>query len=275
MRMIFRIWIYGVIVSLGGSSMGLAAPPIPEPGLTLYGVVRNVQGGANVRMIVGAINIMVQPQAGAPIVVVEASLRNVNDQFSYVAQVPFATSAPGLDPVETALELTADPSLYTLSATIQGEEATIVPEEAAAFQFSRAERGALMRVDFEVSVESNDADNDGIPDSWEEAFDVDDPDGDPDGDGLTTLEEYLAGTDPTDANSSFEFIGLEVAEAGGVTLSWSSVAGKVYVVERSTSILEGFEAIRTGIAATPPVNTFTDPEAFALGEFFYRLRITP
>ncbi|MBI3879312.1 MAG: hypothetical protein HY301_04520 [Verrucomicrobia bacterium] len=46
-----------------------------------------------------------------------------------------------------------------------------------------------------------DKDHDGIPDAWEVAhglnpFDASDAKADPDGDGLTNLEEYLAGTDP-------------------------------------------------------------------------------
>ena len=41
-----------------------------------------------------------------------------------------------------------------------------------------------------------DADNDGIPDFWEEKHDVDDPDGDPDNDGLTNVDEYELRTDP-------------------------------------------------------------------------------
>ena len=51
-----------------------------------------------------------------------------------------------------------------------------------------------------------DDDNDGLPDSWEEMYaDLDqgnaDADADVDGDGYTNLEEFIAGTDPTDGNS--------------------------------------------------------------------------
>jgi YVTN family beta-propeller protein len=45
-----------------------------------------------------------------------------------------------------------------------------------------------------------DSDEDGLPDVWETAYfgDLDQgPDGDYDGDGLTNLEEYETGTDPT------------------------------------------------------------------------------
>jgi hypothetical protein len=50
-----------------------------------------------------------------------------------------------------------------------------------------------------------DSDGDGLPDEWERAYFGDlryGPDDDPDGDGYTNLEEYNAGTDPTDPLSS-------------------------------------------------------------------------
>ena len=51
---------------------------------------------------------------------------------------------------------------------------------------------------------SDDTDGDGLPDSWEMArFGslAQGPGDDPDGDGFTNLQEYQAGTDPTDAGS--------------------------------------------------------------------------
>lgn len=54
-----------------------------------------------------------------------------------------------------------------------------------------------------VLAEEDDSDGDGLPDSWEIEYFGDlshGPDEDFDGDGYTNLEEYEAGTDPTDIN---------------------------------------------------------------------------
>ena len=60
---------------------------------------------------------------------------------------------------------------------------------------------------FSFEVVSDDEDNDGIPDFWEEKYGVDDPEADPDNDGLTNLEEYELRTKPDNEDTDSD--GLE------------------------------------------------------------------
>ncbi len=70
--------------------------------------------------------------------------------------------------------------------------------------FTIAEMGQLTRKD--LSIASADFDGDGLPDAYESLhgfnpINTDNSNGDPDGDGLTNLEEFIAGTDPNDADT--------------------------------------------------------------------------
>ncbi|MDP6858669.1 MAG: hypothetical protein QF426_02505, partial [Verrucomicrobiales bacterium] len=52
-----------------------------------------------------------------------------------------------------------------------------------------------------IGATQEDEDGDGLPDSWEEKYGVDDPEGDDDNDGLTNIEEYELRTKPDKADS--------------------------------------------------------------------------
>jgi Tol biopolymer transport system component len=86
-----------------------------------------------------------------------------------------------------------------------------------------------------------DSDGDGIPDWWMiqyfghltgQAFDQSLAQDDPNGTGMTTLQDYIAGTIPTDPDSVFEASVTPAATSGGdVTLVWQAVAGRTYSVQ--------------------------------------------
>jgi len=241
---------------VGTGALAQSLPGIPEPGLTLYGEIRNTTGGGDVRLILGTLQWTVVPDAGAPITVT-TELKNINDQFSYVVQVPFQTVLPGFALSPTALQLNSSPTDYVRTAEVDGVSATIVAPATDTFSFSSADRGRLERVDLTVAVAVTDRDGDGIPDAWETQFGLDpddrnDGDLDLDGDGLTNAGEYAAGTQPDDAGSSFRFIEVSADPAVGVAVRWASVAGKTYTIERSTQLLDDFLPIAAGVSAPPP-----------------------
>jgi PKD repeat protein len=95
-----------------------------------------------------------------------------------------------------------------------------------------------------------------------------------DADGHTTWQEWRCLTDPTNALSVLRLLS---ASPGGtnVTVSWQSVAGVNYFLERSTDLAASppFTTLATGIPGQPGTTTFTDTSGAGLGPFFYRVGV--
>ncbi len=118
---------------------------------------------------------------------------------------------------------------------------------------------------------------------------------DMDGDGFTVWEEFVAGTDPDDADSRFVVTSLrtlyeegeQVVEEGGQwitqqvfdvigeVLSWQSASGRIYTLEYATNLMgEGaFEVLAADIPGTPPENFFTNLMTPGDVPIFYRARV--
>ena len=90
-----------------------------------------------------------------------------------------------------------------------------------------------------VTYGSSDYDGDGLPDSYELANGLNPLDstgtnganGDPDHDGFTNLDEYQAGTNPHDPNSTPFRITSIVQQGNDVLLTWTTLGGKTNVVQ--------------------------------------------
>ncbi|MFH0909529.1 MAG: hypothetical protein V1929_12285 [bacterium] len=121
-----------------------------------------------------------------------------------------------------------------------------------------------------------DSDDDRLPDWWEWLY-FGSATGavastDNDADGHTAGQEYVAGTDPTNVNSVFEFASVGCVTAGA-TITWPSVSNRVYSISRGTNLSDSaFAPLNTNLVATPPVNVYTDTVQSA-GPWFYRIRV--
>lgn len=122
-----------------------------------------------------------------------------------------------------------------------------------------------------VTMRYPDEDFDELDDDWETASfgditTVNDPDGNTDGDPLSEWEEWLAGTDPTDAGSFFFAHVADSATEGLQEIRWDSVAGRHYVVLENDSLTGDWTAVAiylgTGAALTHPYDPAASPVKF-------------
>ncbi len=87
---------------------------------------------------------------------------------------------------------------------------------------------------FVLTLGGVDSEPDGMDDDWEVAYFNNlshDGTADTDGDGATDLQEFLAGTDPTNANSVFRVLTIAPAGGGTKTLLWSGNSTRSYRAE--------------------------------------------
>jgi hypothetical protein len=124
-----------------------------------------------------------------------------------------------------------------------------------------------------------DADQDGQADAWEAAHglsstDATDRNLDSDGDGMLNWQEYIAGTDPTDAISYLRVDSILVKNGAGAALSFWARSNRTYAVEYTDALETGEWSTLGDIPAQTldREESLTDP-GFHSGRF-YRL-VTP
>jgi hypothetical protein len=129
-------------------------------------------------------------------------------------------------------------NMWTVSGLVAGSTHTF----ALVYQLADGRRSTLS-APATGTTWAEDENLDGLPDDWEARYWGSSPaiwpaaNVDSDGDGATNLQEFLAGTDPTDANSVLRV--QLIASTQGTRLSWNSQPGLMYQVQVSRNSVAG------------------------------------
>jgi hypothetical protein len=97
---------------------------------------------------------------------------------------------------------------------------------------------------------------------------------DSDGDGLNNWQEWVCGTDPKNRLSALRLLSATPTSTNS-TVTWQSVAGVNYFLERSGNLASPFTLLATNIVGQAGTTSYTDTNAAGAGPFFYRVGVQP
>jgi hypothetical protein len=221
---------------------GAFAPPSlhaypPAPNYTIYGVVRD-QVGATLN-VDGAEIILLKDNVEigrAPI------FKDLRLDSNYELNIRIDQSNAGTRTYST--KAVAPQGVYSLKIVMNGQN--FFPIEASN-TLRAGNGGERVRLDLSLGVDAN---NDGLPDAWQEwvlyqagrrpgqaGWDINlvTKNGDFDGDGTSNFLEYVAGTFAGDATERFE-LRITGKSATAVDFAFYAITGKVYGIEQSTDL---------------------------------------
>ena len=97
---------------------------------------------------------------------------------------------------------------------------------------------------------------------------------DSDGSGMNNWQDWIAGTNPTNALSVLKMLAPSNSITG-IMVSWESVSNRTYYLQRSTNLLllPEFSSIQSNIVGQSGITTFTDTNANGSGPYFYRVGV--
>ncbi len=128
-----------------------------------------------------------------------------------------------------------------------------------------------------------DADGNGINDDWEVQYFGHigvDPNADPDGDGFSNLQEFLAGTDPTNSASAFRITSV-APEGNDLHVTWMTGVGKTNALQFTTGDADGsftndFTDLFSVTNTIGSTTNYLDIGAFTNSPArYYRIRLVP
>ena len=98
---------------------------------------------------------------------------------------------------------------------------------------------------------------------------------DTDGDGMNNWQEWIAGTNPTNALSVLKMLSPSNTTAGPPVITWESVNTRTYFLQRATNLTGplAFSALQSNLVGQPSRTAYTDTTATNAGPYFYRIGV--
>lgn len=96
---------------------------------------------------------------------------------------------------------------------------------------------------------------------------------DPDHDGMSNWQEWVCGTNPTNALSALRLLSPISIAPDVVEVNWQSASGVIYFVERSPGLDSPFSLIASNITGVTGITSYVDVHTAGAGPFFYRVGV--
>jgi hypothetical protein len=96
-----------------------------------------------------------------------------------------------------------------------------------------------------------------------------------DHDGMNNWQEWMAGTNPTNALSILKIMSAtKTSNPAGTIVTWASQNSRMYYLQRSSSLVPAtFSTIQDNIVGQSGATSFTDTNAVGAGPLFYRVGV--
>jgi len=193
---------------------------------------------------------------------------NINANPQFVNGLRLGSTSPCIDAGTNALSLVSTNWSASITNDLDG---LARPLDGNGDSLARFDIGA-----YEVILASADSNGDGIPDGWTQRFGLNPTDpsvaaGNPDNDPHTTLDEWIADTDPTDPLS---YLRIEsILNLPPTTVQFLSSSNRTYTLRHATDVAGPFLPVagRENIPGTGGTQTFNDPNAAPAS--FYRIEV--
>jgi sugar lactone lactonase YvrE len=227
------------------------------------------------------VNAVIEPLDGSPAItnaVSFSAVTNLGSPYATVSQAVNNYAAAWLD--STVAGVSGAGVIGTLTVTLPPNVTANSAYRVHFNHFSASPNGlALFHATVQdglitVGNRTGSSWGDGIPDTWRLVYFgtvsniLSAANADPDGDGASNWQEYIAGTNPLDATSVFEFLPATALTGSSLTLQWPSVVNKNYTLQSSSAPGGAWTTIATNLPGNGQTLQWTDTNASPSARFY-------